>query len=41
MENSWKLPIRIGYILGVYKDNGEENGNCHLGVRVQGLGFEV
>ena len=28
----------IGYILGVYRDNEKEHGNCYL---IQGLGFSV
>ena len=27
----------IGSILGLYRDNGKENGNCYLGFRVLGL----
>ena len=34
----------IGLTLGLYRDNGKENGNYYLGFRgfrVQGLGFRV
>ena len=27
-------------LLGLYWDNGKENGNCYLGFRVLGLGIE-
>ena len=29
----------IGYILGLYRENGNEHGNFDLGFRVQGLGL--
>ena len=29
-----------GVIVGSYWDNGKENGNYYLGLRVQGLGFK-
>ena len=28
-------------MLGLYRDNGKENGNYYLGFRVWGLGFRV
>ena len=28
------IGIIIGYILGLYRDNGKENGNNYLGFRV-------
>ena len=31
----------IGVILGLYGDNGKENGNYYVGFRVSGLGFRV
>ena len=31
----------IRYILGLYWDNGKENGNYYLGFRICGLGFGV
>ena len=30
----------IGYILGIYRDNGKENGNYYNGV-IEGLGFSI
>ena len=37
-----KVPLKgyrgyIGVILGLYRDNGKENGNYYLGFRVQGF----
>ena len=29
-----------GVILGLYRDNGKENGNYYLGFSVQGFGVE-
>ena len=31
----------IGLCIGLYGDNGKENGNYYLGFRVQDLGFRV
>ena len=28
-----------GFIMGIYRDNGKENGNYNLGFKVWGLGF--
>ena len=36
------LSVRFGikgYIMGLYRDNGKENGNEHLASRVSGSGF--
>ena len=33
-----RVPLKyIGVILGLYRDNGKENGNYYLGFRVWGL----
>ena len=29
----------VGAILGLYRDNGKENGSHYLGFRVEGLGW--
>ena len=29
-----RVYIYIGIVLGLYRDNGRENGNCHSGFRV-------
>ena len=34
-----RSPSKI--LMGLYRDNGKENGNYHLGFRVRGLGFRV
>ena len=35
-----KVTVPPKYI-GLYWDNGRENGNCYLGFRVKGLGLRV
>ena len=37
LKNDFGLELRAWGNIGLYRDNGKENGNCYLGFRVEGL----